>query len=41
VIEFGIPPTARHKNKFTKLLRANALVVSDGASWQVAFRKFN
>jgi hypothetical protein len=39
VIEFGVPPTATHKNNFAKLIRANALEVSDGASWQLTFRK--
>jgi hypothetical protein len=37
VIEFGVPPTASHKNNFAKLVGANALAVSDGASWQLTF----
>jgi hypothetical protein len=36
VIEFGVPPTASHKNNFAKLVRANAAVVSDRCDFQMA-----
>jgi hypothetical protein len=37
VIEYGVPPTASHKNNFAKLVRANALAVGDGGNRQLTF----